>query len=139
MTPEKFHELFLKATNSRSGWMYAHGYCFQYAYCFINLVGGQAISYLTQKKYSKAHGHCFIKYNDKFYDSENCEGQVNWKRLQSYLKTSSDKKLTKHRSMKGLANKWFRPQDFTECDKIINNIKIMIEKENNKVAFLSKN
>ena len=122
MTPEQFHELFLKATNSRSGWIWAHGYCFRYAYCFLKLVGGQGISYVTQRQ----DGHCFIKFQNRYYDSENFEGQMKWKHLQSYLHRVQDRKVIKHRNLNGLTKKWFSPEDHRECEKIINNINQLI-------------
>lgn len=121
MNPQEFHEFFLKATKSKSNWIWAHGQCYQYAYCFLTLVGGQGISYTTKTN----GGHIFIKYQDKYFDSENSHGIASWKRLQSYLTRASNTHLTTHRSIQGIINLWFkfRPQELKECQTIIENIK----------------
>lgn len=86
---EEFNKVFLEVYNSNFNSQlkymthFAHGMCYYYAYCFEQCLGGQVVSYLCPYKKS---GHCFIRYEGRFFDAENSEGQENWKDLQRYLK-----------------------------------------------------
>lgn len=126
LTPEEFHDLFLKASKSPSGWYWAHGGCYLYAFCFLRLVGGQAQSYLTHRKIHKAYGHCFIKFNGKFYDSESPEGLDSWKKLQSYMIRAQQNKVVKHGSTRGIVKTWgFSQRQIKECNQFILEMKAL--------------
>lgn len=129
MTPKEFHSLFLKVTNSKSGWIWAHGLCFQYTFCFLSLVGGKGKSYLTKNPNSKAYGHCFIEFQGLYYDSENPTGVSKWKHLQRYMNKAQDKKITHHRTIGGIQKLWFQEKDLVACQEIIRKINLVSQKE----------
>ncbi len=128
MSPQRFRTLFLKVTKSPSGHIWAHGRCFEYAYCFMRLVGGRAQSYLTHKKQYKAYGHCFIKFEGKFFDSESFEGKKTWKQLQSYMNKAQDKRVKKHTNINGVIKTWgLQSHQIKDCEELISKIKALDE------------
>lgn len=54
------------------------GHCFWWAFTFFKLYGGQLF---TVQDFGS---HAFIKYNNKFYDSETPNGCLDWRKLKSY-------------------------------------------------------
>lgn len=131
MSPIDFRRLFLEVTNSSpKGWWWSHGGCFHYAYCFIHLVGGSAHSYLTHRQQYKAYGHCFIKYNGKFYDSENKQGQESWKKLQPYMLRAQDSKKVIHSNSSAICKRWgISETEEAHLSKIIKKIQVQYNKE----------
>lgn len=123
MSPEEFLASFLIVTNSSTGWKWANGQCFMYAYCFTEIMGGKAMSYTNKEK----TGHCFIYYKGKYYDSEcYAGGQNKWKHLQPYL-VRVPNKVMRHNSSLGVSRKWkMLPEQIEECEKIIAHIKSFI-------------
>ena len=84
-----------------SSWVFAHGLCFYYAYVFSHVFGGKIWSYQTKD----LTGHCFVKLNNKYFDAENFNID-NWKKLQSFLEKSSDKKLKRHNKPQSALKRW---------------------------------
>ena len=120
MKPQEFHTLFLQATGSRSGWRWSHGECFLYTYCFIKVVGGEALSYVPKRN----GGHCFIKKDNLYFDSENVDGVSNWKNLQRYMLRGRASTLKKHRKPTGIIRTWkLTSEQIKTCDAIILKIK----------------
>lgn len=86
----EFNKLFLEILNQKSKTptkymtIYSHGLCFYYAYVVTQVFENvTAYSYINRKF---MNGHCFLKINNKYYDSENPEGVSDYKDLQKFLK-----------------------------------------------------
>lgn len=122
MTPEEFNDKFLKVTNSKFRTRWAHGECYIYAYCFLAVMGGKAVTWMPKDK--NKGGHVFIKFKDRYFDAEAVTGQESWKRLQSYMNKSNDRLLTRHRTLPGMVKYWFgnNIQEIVRCQEIIKKI-----------------
>lgn len=104
----------------------AHGLCWYYAYVFSKVLGGKVYSYQNQE----GSGHCFIKLQGKFYDSENEEGIDSWKKLQRYMNRASARNLTIHRSLGGIASSWRVPESHLEIfDSVAELVKADLQKQ----------
>lgn len=121
MKPSVFHEKFLKATKSKSAIWWANGQCYVYAYCFLSIVGGRAVSYQTKD----LSGHIFIRYNNRFFDAESVHmdgdiGVENWKHLQPYLQRARSKSVKNHRSLSSIVKHWgIRGETVEYCEELI--------------------
>lgn len=126
MSPQDFNNLFLKATNSQFRTRWAHGSCYIYAYCFLSVVGGKAVTWMPKDK--NKGGHVFIQYQDLYFDAEAYDGHSNWKKLQRYMNTSNDRLITRHRTLSGMALYWFKNnnREFMECQEIIKKINALV-------------
>jgi hypothetical protein len=126
MTPAVFNELFLKATNSQFRTRWAHGSCYMYAYCFLSIMGGKAVTWMPKDK--NKGGHVFIKFDELYFDAETFTGTAKWKKLQRYMNKSSDRLITRHRTLSGMAGYWFKDnhKELSECQEIIKKIKSLV-------------
>lgn len=121
MTPNVFHEKFLKVTKSKSASWWANGQCYVYVYCFLSVVGGKGISYQTKD----LSGHIFIRYKNKYFDAElvHSHGDVgleNWKHLQPYLIRAQSRLVRKHRSLSSIVKLWgMREETVSYCEDVI--------------------
>lgn len=140
MDPLEFRRLFLEITKSNpKGWWWSHGGCFEYAYCFIKVLGGVGESYLTNRKQYRAYGHCFIKYQGLYFDSENPEGLDSWKKLQPYMTRAQNKKKTTHQGLSGLCRRWgITPEKAKVLDEIVEKINRKNEREYIKPSLRSR-
>jgi hypothetical protein len=105
---------------SYSNTQFAHGDCYYYAYCMSEILNhlNQPHEIYSYFRSDLKSGHCFIKYNGKFFDSENVYSPVeNHRQLQGYMKKTRN--LIKHRNRNSALKHWKAKDQKEAFDKVI--------------------
>lgn len=121
---EKIHTQFIKFLKkqklSYNNTRFAHGDCYYYAYCMSEILNHfnqkhEVYSYFRKDLKS---GHCFIKYNGTFFDSENVYSPVsNHRQLQPYMRKTRN--LIKHKNVKSALRLWQAKEDLNRFNQVI--------------------
>lgn len=121
---EKIHNKFIKFLKkqklSYGNTRFAHGDCYYYAYCMSKILNhfNQKHEIYSYFRKDLKSGHCFIKYNGVFFDSENVSIPVsNYRQLQPYMRKTRN--LTKHKNRHSALRLWKAKEDTELFNKLV--------------------